>query len=348
MPPGHHQSPRASDPEELKLQAMYPVSSSDSVSTPGSSRGPSSALSHKRTARMLNKAVQAGDFEIVNSATKKHTRDVGLTFPTPTSSQTKLQGGRWHGAEDGLTRPDGPLLGNKGKQKRQPRGLLAEKRTTRNTPKCLQGVSWFVPAEDLKSDPKKEAGSGAVLGPGPSWFKPLTGTKPWREPLREKNWPEDPSGLQVRLTAPARDIENEPPPPYVKLSLQESLALHRPDFISRSGERVKRLKLIMEERKLQSMLQSEREQLFDPPEERKAYRNGLVSSGGHRAIQRSRSISKSEMVQRSKRIYEQLPEVRKRREDEKRKSDYLAYRLKAQRYKTKITNHILGRKVPWE
>ncbi|KAL8206533.1 UNVERIFIED_CONTAM: hypothetical protein K2H54_007393 [Gekko kuhli] len=340
--------PKTARPEHKRkgTQAMYPVSSSDSVSTPGGSRGPSSALSHKRTTRMLNKAVQAGDFEIVNSATKKHTRDVGLTFPTPTSSLTKLQGGRWNGTEDESTWPDGLLPGNKGKPKKPPRGWLAEKRAARNPPKCLQGVSWFVPAEDLKSDPKKEAGSGAL--PGPSWFKPLTGTKPWREPLREKNWPEDPRGLQVRLMAPARDVENKPPPPYAKLSLQEALALHRPDFISRSGERVKRLKLIVEERKLQSLLQSEREQLFNRPEERKAYQNGLVSSGGHRAIQRARSISKSEMVQRSKRIYEQLPEVRKRREDEKRKSDYLAYRLKAQRYKTVGAPLVTEQPARWE
>lgn len=49
--------------------------------------------------------------------------------------------------------------------------------------------------------------------------------------------------------------------------------MHRPDFICRSGERVKHLKLIMEERRMQSALQSEREELFNPPEKRKGYRN---------------------------------------------------------------------------
>lgn len=49
--------------------------------------------------------------------------------------------------------------------------------------------------------------------------------------------------------------------------------MHRPDFISRSGERVKHLKLVMEERRIQSVLQSEREELFNPPEKRKGYRN---------------------------------------------------------------------------
>ncbi|XP_077157344.1 centrosome-associated protein ALMS1 isoform X2 [Paroedura picta] len=339
--PGGDPPPTARPEHKRKgTQATYPVSSSDSVSTPGSSRGPSCALTNKRTTRMLNKAVQAGDFEIVNSATKKHTRDVGLTFPTPTSSQTKLQGDRWNEKEDKPTRPDRPLSGLKGKPKRPPSGWLTERRTAQNKLKWLQ--------DELKSDAKKETDSGAVPDPGPSWFEPLASTKPWREPLREKNWPEDPGGLQVRPAAPARDVENKPPPPYVKLSLQEALALRRPDFISRSGERVKRLKLIVEERKLQSVLQSEREQLFNPPEERRAYRDGLVSGRGPRALQKAQSVPKHEMVQRSKRIYEQLPEVRKRREEEKRKSDYSAYRLKAQLYKTKITNRILGRKVPWE
>uniref|UniRef100_A0A8D0HDY0 ALMS motif domain-containing protein n=1 Tax=Sphenodon punctatus TaxID=8508 RepID=A0A8D0HDY0_SPHPU len=125
--------------------------------------------------------------------------------------------------------------------------------------------------------------------------------------------------------------------------------MHRPDFISRSGERVKRLKLVMEERKLQSMLQSEREELFNPLEKRKGYQNArsLLSNGDYMVIQKKRTIPKSEMVRRSKRIYEQLPEVRRKREEEKRKSEYTTNRLKAQLYKTKITNRILGRRVPW-
>ncbi|XP_043400871.1 Alstrom syndrome protein 1 isoform X12 [Chelonia mydas] len=235
------------------------VISSDSVATINSSCGPSSALSNKRHIRMLNKGIQAGDLEIVNSATKKNTRDVG-----------------------------------------------------------------------------------------PSWFEPLTNTKPWRDPLRERNWQEQQGSIKIQPVVPVRDVENKPPRPFVKMTLQEALALHRPDFISRSGERVKRLKLVMEERKLQNVLQSEREELFNPPE-KKGYKNAsyLLYNRDCLVKQKRRTILKGEMVQRSKRIYEQLPEVQKRREEEKRKSEYTSYRLKAQLYKTKITNHILGRKVPW-
>lgn len=285
-----------------------------------------------------------GDLEIVNSATRKNTRDVGFTFPTPTSSQMRFQGSPTNGTE-----PDGFVSRSNGAQKRLPGSFLAE-RPRKSKPPWLQGMSWFVPANDLKSYSKEGNEYHFIPDSSPSWFEPVTNAKPWREPLREKNFQEDQEGLQVRLTVPARDIENKPPPPFVKMTLQDALALHRPDFISRSGERVKRLKLIMEERKLQSILQSEREELFNPPEERRLYKSAgyLHPNRDYRVIQRKKNISKDEMVQRSKRIYDQLPEVRKRKEEEKRKSDYSTYRLKAQLYKTKITNRILGRKVPWE
>ncbi|XP_043400867.1 Alstrom syndrome protein 1 isoform X8 [Chelonia mydas] len=285
----HQNSRLVPSPNRLcSIQMSDSVISSDSVATINSSCGPSSALSNKRHIRMLNKGIQAGDLEIVNSATKKNTRDVG-----------------------------------------------------------------------------------------PSWFEPLTNTKPWRDPLRERNWQEQQGSIKIQPVVPVRDVENKPPRPFVKMTLQEALALHRPDFISRSGERVKRLKLVMEERKLQNVLQSEREELFNPPE-KKGYKNAsyLLYNRDCLVKQKRRTILKGEMVQRSKRgnaasevfrnvgrlgaatnrvgkqgqkrrIYEQLPEVQKRREEEKRKSEYTSYRLKAQLYKTKITNHILGRKVPW-
>ncbi|KAM6267175.1 centrosome-associated protein ALMS1-like [Spheniscus humboldti] len=324
--------------------------SSDLPSASSSSWGPSSALSNKRRTRMLNKGIQAGDLEIVNSATKKNTRDVGVTFPTPRPSQPNERPQEpWHcvdgnfGESDGMV-TDHQAAGSKG----QPDNFFVEKRTKRSRLHLPQGVSWFVQAEDLKSESRKENRSNSFSGPGPSWFEPLTSTKPWREPLREKNWQEQQHSNMIQPAVPERHAEYRSSRPLVKFTLQEALAVHRPDFISRSGERVKHLKLVMKERRIQSVLQSEREELFNPPEKRRGYRNAShVQSDRGFLIREKRTIPKSEMVQRSKRIYEQLPEVQKKREEEKRKMEYNSYRLKAQLYKTKITNRVLGRKVPW-
>ncbi|NWR76641.1 ALMS1 protein, partial [Centropus unirufus] len=290
--------------------------SSDSTSTTSGSLGPSSALATKRRTRMLNKGIQAGDLEIVSSATKRNTRDVGLTFPPPGPNEpTQQPQAPWHRIEGTLGKSD---------------GAVTAQRTAGSN-----GISWFIQAEDTTSESRKENHSKAFSGPGPSWFEPWRSTKPWREPLREKNWQEQKHGSIVHPAVPERDAERRPLRPFVKLTLQEALAAHRPDFISRSGERVKHLKLVMEERRIQSVLQSEREELFNPPGKRKGYGNAsdILFNRGLLTKENRRTIPKNEMVQRSKRIYEQLPEVQKKREEERRKMEYRSYRLKAQLYK---------------
>ncbi|XP_065592075.1 centrosome-associated protein ALMS1 [Cyrtonyx montezumae] len=324
--------PKVTSERHRKQKGMQKAifSSLDPTSTSSGSWGPSSALSNKRRTRMLNKGIQAGDLEIVSSATKKNTRDVGMTFPTPRSLQPNQRPrDPWHRVDGIFGESDGMV--------------------TDHQAAGSKGILWSVQAEDSKFESRKENCSSCIPGPGLSWFEPFTNTKPWREPLREKNFQEQQYSKVTQPAAPEREAETRPTQPFVKLTLQEALAMRRPDFISRSGERVKHLKLVMEERRIQSVLQSEREELFNPPEKRKGYRNAnhLLSDRGYLIKEKRRAIPRSEMVQRSKRIYEQLPEVQKKREEEKRKSEYNSYRLKAQLYKMKITNRVLGRKVPW-
>ncbi|XP_010828062.1 PREDICTED: Alstrom syndrome protein 1 isoform X8 [Bison bison bison] len=309
--------------------------SSDSVSSSTSSFWSSnSTLCNKQNAHMLNKGVQAGNLEIV-SGVRKNTRDVGMTFPTPSSSEARVE------EDSDVT----SWSEEKIEEKRLLTSYLGDKKLKKNKKTCCEGVSWFVPVENMKSGPKKE-NMPKLHGPGVSWFAPITNTKPWREPLREQNWQQQHMDSHSSLAGPGK----EPLKPFVRATLQESLQLHRPDFISRSGERIKRLKLIVQERKLQNMLQSEREALFNTVQEWRGYRDPvhLLRKRGFLAAQKKRPVGKKEMIQRSKRIYEQLPEVQKKREEEKRRSEYKSYRLRAQLYKKKVTNQLLGRKVPWD
>lgn len=308
--------------------------SSDSVSSStGNFWSSNSTLCDKQNVHTLNKGVQAGNLEIVNGV-KKNTRDVGVIFPTPSFSEVNVE------EDSDVT----SWSEEKVEEEKLLTRNLGDKKLKKNKQSCCEEVSWFVPVENVKSGPKKE--NFNHRGPGIAWFAPITNTKPWREPLREQNWQGQHMASHTSLAGPGRS----PLKPLVKATLQESLLFHRPDFISRSGERIKRLKLIVQERKLQNVLQSERETLFNTGREWQGQGDAvhLFSKRGFLAAQKYKPVGKKEMIQRSKRIYEQLPEVQKRREEERRRLEYKSYRLRAQLYKKKVTNQLLGRKVPWD
>ncbi|EFB18662.1 hypothetical protein PANDA_010436, partial [Ailuropoda melanoleuca] len=301
------------------IQVANYVISSDSVSSSTSSFwSSSSTLGNKQNVQMLNKSIQAGNLEIVNGV-KKHTRDVGMTFPTPSSSEARIE------EDSDVT----SWSEEKIEEKRLLDNYLGDKKLRKNKQSCCEGVSWFIPVENVKSGPKENLPKH--YGPGICWFAPITNTKPWREPLREQNWQGQHMDSHRPLAGPGRD----PLKPFVRATLQESLQFHRPDFISRSGERIKRLKLIVQERKLQNMLQSEREALFNTAREWQGYRDPVcpLLKRGFLGARKNRPIGKKEMIQRSKRIYEQLPEVQRKREEEKRRLEYKSYRLRAQLFK---------------
>ncbi|XP_030046812.1 centrosome-associated protein ALMS1 [Microcaecilia unicolor] len=326
-------------------QIADPVVSSDTTSIASTTWGPSPALSNKRNTRLLNKGIQAGDLEIVSSATKRNTRDVGTTFPSPSSRKEMVprnSAGPEH-TRGFFSQPHWQQVqtaGSEAEEKKWSNGILMERKTRKNKLNLARGVSWFVPADVLKSD-SKENSYKPPSGQCPTWFEPFTHTKPWREPLREKNMQEKPVCSRVSIQAYPEEVENKSANLSGRTTLQEALKMCRPDFISRSRARVKRLELLMEERQLQSVFESERNQLFNCLED---MRRGWKTD--HMDLQ-TKAIPKKEMVQRSKRMYEQLPEIKKRKEEEKRKEECKFYRLKAQLYKKKVMNNILGRKTPW-
>uniref|UniRef100_A0A8C5WBG1 ALMS motif domain-containing protein n=1 Tax=Leptobrachium leishanense TaxID=445787 RepID=A0A8C5WBG1_9ANUR len=318
----------------LQERSEYPPGHTqvDLSSTSSSSWKPSPALRHKRSRKFLNKGIQAGDLEIVTSATRRNTRDVGTTFPSPRGEGQKVRSESTVGRNEGRSRNE-DIVAQRGKNSKM---------------HLPNGLSWFVPADILKSDSRKENVSGLKAGPALAWYEPVTSTKPWREPLREKHLQEQlPWNLLSRSHLPT-EASTKPLAPFIKVTLQEFLETRRPDFIFRSGERVKRLQLLAKERKLQSEFQGERDKLFNQPERRRGGSDERMKPHkASRAAPSERAIPRKEMVQRSKRMYEQLPEVRKKKEDDKRRSEYESHRLKAHLFRKKVTNQVLGRKTPW-
>ncbi|XP_078411298.1 uncharacterized protein LOC144688510 [Cetorhinus maximus] len=328
-----------------------PVTMSDSTSTQSPSahppHGPSSKLINKRCTRLVNQGVQTESPPIVASAKGRRTRDVGVTFPSPDSEPALrrpavLGSHRQHSAS-----PAGCSSARDKDRKRK--GSSHTERAPGKDGRTSAGPAWFIPATELKWASRKENDPGPCHSCTSGNFELLPSTTLCREPLREKQlqqqwisntaraWGQEPAQTDALLKNPS---------PLIRITLKEALHMNRPDFISHSRQRVRRLELLMEERKIQSILQSERERLFNQPQER-----GPRDRRGYQlaeAILFKRKIPKREMFDRSKRLYEQLPEVSRKREEDRRRAEYQTNRLKAQLYKQKITNRVLGKKVSWQ
>ncbi|XP_029568478.1 ALMS1 centrosome and basal body associated protein [Salmo trutta] len=350
--------------------SVIPADSASSTSTLPSHRGPSHS---KKAVKHVSKGVQAGDLEIVSNGTRRHTRDVGTTFPSPGSARGARVLPSSHSGSKRVR------AGDRSPPKTQRKRKMSQPFAK---PYYPQGVSWYIPAEDLRAEGRKENNPEQQPTRGPAWFEPYSRTtRPWREPLRQRQIQDRErltDRLQTNQLEADRDRPNErqhikhsiitPPGPeptgntpaaLVRISLQEALELRRPEFVSRSRERVKRLLLQVEERKLQVVFSRERNELFNQPR-----RPGRLAQP---AAVFQRAVPKKELVQRSKqqeqeqeadsnnrgarrkrRMYEQLPEVQRRREEEKRREEYRSYRLNAQLYNKRITNRVLGRQTPWQ
>ncbi|XP_036844722.1 uncharacterized protein LOC110511695 [Oncorhynchus mykiss] len=124
-------------------------------------------------------------------------------------------------------------------------------------------------------------------------------------------------------------------------SPREALERSRPHFISRSQGRLREMERRAEERR------EERRSDHQPEE------TMLMHHGGHSTRTsplsdnlfrpRDRAITGKEMHLRTRQNYKNLPEVRRKQEEEKRREDYLTNRLRADLFKKKLLEQILQR-----
>ncbi|KAM7403652.1 hypothetical protein PAMA_004204 [Pampus argenteus] len=316
-------------------------SSSTSTYTFPSHHGPSMSLAAKKTVKLVNKGIQAGDLEIVSNGTRRHTRDVGTIFPSPGEATAYRQiSSSSSSTERGRREQRSPSNKTPGSQKQ---------RKTKRSPSKLypEGVTWFISANDLRAEARKEnrpEEEESSWRPSTAWFEPHSRIPPWREPLRQRHvheYTNKPPAFTHHAESSSHPTSKITSSGLTRITLQEALEMRRPEFISRSMQRVKRLTLQVEERKLQTFSR-ERNQLVDwsSGQER------LLKPAGTALIRRA--VPRKEMIQRSKQIYDNLPEVQRKKEEERRKAEYQSYRLNAQLYNKRITNHVLGRRTAWQ
>ncbi|XP_052469421.1 centrosome-associated protein ALMS1 isoform X1 [Carassius gibelio] len=362
--------PRTTSTKHAAISVASNDVSTDDSTVSADSLSPSSTFSHhsqrgislrnlnsKRSkVKLFSKGVQAGDLEIVINGTRRHTRDVGTIFPSPGAvKNVPLTNTFGRGFQSGFPIP----TASTSKPTQTQSALKKDTSNKSIKTRYPNGVSWFVSADELRCDGRKENQLQSESAPCPSqaWFEPYSRARPWketsREPLRERQ------NQQESITATETDISDKPSA-LVQISLQEALELHRPEFISRSRERMKRLGLLVEERRFQAVFNREREELFSCPAPSRPYRPAAP-------VPCKRVIPRKEMALRSKdwlgrkshsqridrtdrlrRKYTQLPEVQKRREEERRRGEYHSYRLNAQLFNKKVTSRVLGKRAPWQ
>ncbi|NXA81562.1 CJ090 protein, partial [Thryothorus ludovicianus] len=129
--------------------------------------------------------------------------------------------------------------------------------------------------------------------------------------------------------------------------LQEALELHNPQFISRSQKRLKRLELMVQLRRAQ--------QREAPPGTPRARKLSTPTASKKKQFTipdplsdnlfkpKERVIPEKEMHMRSKRIYDNLPEVKKKQEEKQKRIILQSNRLRVEMFKKQLLDQLLHR-----
>ncbi|KAM7102916.1 (E2-independent) E3 ubiquitin-conjugating enzyme FATS [Ciconia maguari] len=151
------------------------------------------------------------------------------------------------------------------------------------------------------------------------------------------------------LTQPETGSQPEKIPPAPR-TLREALEIHKPQFISRSQERLKRLERMVQLRKTQ--------QSDAPASNQGALVHKLSSTSTSSKKKqytiphplsdnlfkpKERFIPEKEMHMRSKRIYDNLPEVKKKQEEKQKRIIIQSNRLRVEIFKKQLLDQLLQR-----
>ncbi|XP_038266520.1 (E2-independent) E3 ubiquitin-conjugating enzyme FATS isoform X1 [Dermochelys coriacea] len=139
--------------------------------------------------------------------------------------------------------------------------------------------------------------------------------------------------------------------PSSLLSLREALEVHKPQFISHSQERLKKLEHMAQLRKTQQSDTPEKQEGVLLP--RKLSSASICNKKKQYTIPhplsdnlfkpKERFISEKEMHMRSKRIYNNLPEVKKKEEEKQKRIIIQSNRLRVEVFKKQLLDQLLQR-----
>nr|XP_005022304.3 (E2-independent) E3 ubiquitin-conjugating enzyme FATS isoform X1 [Anas platyrhynchos] len=151
------------------------------------------------------------------------------------------------------------------------------------------------------------------------------------------------------LTQP--DVSPEPERPPTPLTLKEALEIHKPQFISRSQERLKKLEHMVQQRKAQqndAPVSNQGALLVRKPSTTSASSKKKQYTIPHPLSDnlfkpKERFIPEKEMHMRSKRIYDNLPEVKKKQEEKQKRIIIQSNRLRVEIFKKQLLDQLLQR-----
>nr|XP_021579055.1 (E2-independent) E3 ubiquitin-conjugating enzyme FATS isoform X10 [Ictidomys tridecemlineatus] len=153
--------------------------------------------------------------------------------------------------------------------------------------------------------------------------------------------PAAPQGAEtLDLSQEGSELEQTP---ANSLTLQEALEAHRPQFISRSQERLRKLERRVQQRKAQQTECPEQKQSRLPVRANKKQFTVPHPLSDNLFKPKERCISEKEMHMRSKRIYNNLPEVKKKKEEQKKRVILQSNRLRAEVFKKQLLDQLLQR-----
>nr|XP_015312341.1 PREDICTED: centrosomal protein C10orf90 isoform X1 [Macaca fascicularis] len=131
--------------------------------------------------------------------------------------------------------------------------------------------------------------------------------------------------------------------PTRSLTLQEALEVRKPQFISRSQERLKKLEHMVQQRKAQRKEDLRQKQSILPIRTSKKQFTVPHPLSDNLFKPKERCISEKEMHMRSKRIYNNLPEVKKKKEEQRKRVILQSNRLRAEVFKKQLLDQLLQR-----